>query len=578
MIIINIVIIAIFLLIIMAVTIGSDIKFIKANKKQVFLDSCVSNGHNQDAIAFLKDTKEIYLDGDIYGEHLVEIKWADLYNLYNSSKLVPGQKYRIIDYVTKVRDGYTFNDCQIKSAEHPFDIIVTAIAPNQIDHHAKCALTTRTGGEYFEKKSSVDSLDIRAWEIWYDIANNTLKYDWCSPTGTGVIYRMIDELGNDIPYDFKNIQFARYKIKSDILPGWTSTINQAIYPLMTDWAKDAYKKQWGDSLYSQCIIPGHNLMELADKTTFEWCYTFDYKGDDMTVMPMVNGLQVWMRPSNNQIEFNIDHNVYYLTNIVWKIMLRGDATEDYYSVHYNKIGRGCKHMTLGHINCVNNIINNANNICCILLSYSQLFHTDKSMLGYISDSNFNRVYNTYLLYCNQVIIDATSNIFIPARILDSRIAGSQNIVFSHKTSEPAIELYEYVSGNKTFTFMYYPDGNPRFFEDIIFDRHVTYIQIIAENVLGIKMNSHTKYLSLQPDQYADGIYTVEVAGGINITSGSFTDNGGLNVIKINDIQHHLTKYICYDNRPNTDNRTLIQATGKDILNVTPEPLSWTVFS
>ena len=29
------------------------------------------------------------------------------------------------------------------------------------------------------------------------------------PSGTGVIYRMIDEWNNDIPYDFKNIQFIR---------------------------------------------------------------------------------------------------------------------------------------------------------------------------------------------------------------------------------------------------------------------------------------------------------------------------------------------------------------------------------
>lgn len=30
-----------------------------------------------------------------------------------------------------------------------------------------------------------------------------------TPTGTGTIYRMIDEFNNDIPYDFKNIQFGR---------------------------------------------------------------------------------------------------------------------------------------------------------------------------------------------------------------------------------------------------------------------------------------------------------------------------------------------------------------------------------
>lgn len=41
--------------------------------------------------------------------------------------------------------------------------------------------------------------------------------------GTGVIYRMVDEYNNDYPYDFKNIQYKRYKCTSDTKSVFTNT-------------------------------------------------------------------------------------------------------------------------------------------------------------------------------------------------------------------------------------------------------------------------------------------------------------------------------------------------------------------
>ena len=56
--------------------------------------------------------------------------------------------------------------------------------------------------------------------------NNTNLTDWdvvtysilegSSKEPTGVIYRMIDEFGNDCPYDFKNIQFARWELSNPV--------------------------------------------------------------------------------------------------------------------------------------------------------------------------------------------------------------------------------------------------------------------------------------------------------------------------------------------------------------------------
>lgn len=53
------------------------------------------------------------------------------------------------------------------------------------------------------KCSYFNNAKLSAWKLWYKLDNS----DWVGDTGKGVIYRMIDEWGNDCPYDFKNIQF-----------------------------------------------------------------------------------------------------------------------------------------------------------------------------------------------------------------------------------------------------------------------------------------------------------------------------------------------------------------------------------
>ena len=56
---------------------------------------------------------------------------------------------------------------------------------------------------------------LQGWQLWYCLDNDITRFAWADATnGKGVVYRMIDEFGNDCPYDFKNIQFKRYKISS----------------------------------------------------------------------------------------------------------------------------------------------------------------------------------------------------------------------------------------------------------------------------------------------------------------------------------------------------------------------------
>jgi hypothetical protein len=135
------------------------------------------------------------------GESLIKVTYSELKTLRDNSQLVPGTQYRITDY------EFTTIQEKTKSAGHIFDIIVLATAENQLSELARAI--QHEGDTYF------DGNDLGAWELWYDLDNDTNKYGWADSTnGKGVIYRMIDDKRNDCPYDFKNTLFYNTKLIS----------------------------------------------------------------------------------------------------------------------------------------------------------------------------------------------------------------------------------------------------------------------------------------------------------------------------------------------------------------------------
>ena len=132
----------------------------------------------------------------------IETTYAELVELKNNANLEVGARYRITDYVTTTNGHSPDTSEPSRSAGHPFDIIVQAVSNSTFSDIASCVL--HDGDTYFANQN------LGAWQIWYDINNDTSKYKWADTTnGKGVIYRMIDEKNNDLSYDFKNIQFYR---------------------------------------------------------------------------------------------------------------------------------------------------------------------------------------------------------------------------------------------------------------------------------------------------------------------------------------------------------------------------------
>ena len=142
-------------------------------------------------------------DIQITGEpNMVSTTWAALKALRDGNTLVPGTWYRITDYTC------TTNQSGTDSAGHDFDIIVRADASGVLNENAFAAL--HGTDKYFEL------CNLSAWQLKYCIDNDDNRFSWADKdTGKGVVYWMRDEFGNEAPYDFKNIRFARWAI-SDI--------------------------------------------------------------------------------------------------------------------------------------------------------------------------------------------------------------------------------------------------------------------------------------------------------------------------------------------------------------------------
>ena len=178
---------------------------------------------------------------------LVNKTYSELATLKSGNNLVAGQLYRITDYVTKTNGVCNGVANDVRSMEHPFDIVLRAISNNKFSENARVLL--HSGDTYFANSN------LNSWQLWYCFDNDSVRFEWADTlTGKGVIYRMIDEFGNDLPYDFKNIQFKRYKI--------TATTDAR--------HSNAVGKYLGFSGNYNCT---------SDSTDYVWHFTFSKRAD-----------------------------------------------------------------------------------------------------------------------------------------------------------------------------------------------------------------------------------------------------------------------------------------------------------
>jgi hypothetical protein len=128
------------------------------------------------------------------------ITYSQLVAKVNAGKLNTGKKYVISDYQTIYKQPVT-DLLVVNSVIEP--LVVTALTPNTLSEIAF---------------STINPKDI----IHYTINNDDTLYTWTTSQCKGVIYRRIDQYGNDLPYDFRGIRFRRWAIDYANIPVWNN--------------------------------------------------------------------------------------------------------------------------------------------------------------------------------------------------------------------------------------------------------------------------------------------------------------------------------------------------------------------
>ena len=148
--------------------------------------------YNGDGTKFLADNGEYKIPGEI-----ISILYSDLINLKNNSQLIPGQKYRITDYVTTVsQNGVT-------SLEHPFDIVVTAL--NQQDISTEASAMQNESDTYFSTS------DLSKWKLWYIPQVSTITNIILDVSSLGNPQSTITLQNTDDPFIYNDIEYFAYK-------------------------------------------------------------------------------------------------------------------------------------------------------------------------------------------------------------------------------------------------------------------------------------------------------------------------------------------------------------------------------
>ena len=210
------------------------------------------------------------------------LTYAELKTLRDAGELIPGKIYRITDYVT------TTIDPESRSAGHVFDLLVIATDANHLSEDAGACL--HDGDTYFS------NTNFSAWKIRYCLDNDITRFTWADTTnGKGVIYRMIDEWLNDVPYDFKNIQFKRYKV--------------------TAKAEYADVLSILDDLYIGLPNSYSKGMDI-DTSDFKWFYTFSRVGSAWADDVLDDSL-LGTYAANNDFRATTYHNGASLNNLVF---------------------------------------------------------------------------------------------------------------------------------------------------------------------------------------------------------------------------------------------------------------------
>ena len=383
---------------------------------------------------------------------LVETTWAELVALRDAGELVPGRLYRITDYVTTLpeRVNSFTGEVMERSAGHAYDLVVVALSGSVLSENALAML--HDGDEYFA------GANLAAWQLKYCLDNDTERFQWlASANGKGVVYWMKDEWGNEASFDFKNIQFKRYTVKTNsqvyaspyaigqykIVSYFQSLFNnKTIVPPFANrakWIHDYYgyrSEQWlhdndaatwqdgpnpqsgGTRMFVNLYGP-EDVEILVEVEHGEWYYTFSKKNSDADV------------PSDRSLEGGIENmsmlfRDYRVPNNVFLTSAHSSVVDG----RSNTFGSVFNSSVRSSSNCVADMYSSTIGpvalVCASELSESIVSGSVEYLMvsGGIGRSNITgQVYRTY-------VEGDMTNTVIGGEISDTWINGASDCVFS----------------------------------------------------------------------------------------------------------------------------------------------------
>lgn len=121
-------------------------------------------------------------------------------------------------------------------------------------------------------------VNLNAWELKYCLDNDKELFAWADTNGKGVVYYLKDEFGNEAPYDFKNVKYARR---------WVSAVSNSIL--------NNLKNQYvGESDY----------YAITTTSAVQYRYTFDDNyGNDASLFgdASYNSIDTWIVDGQKQL-------------------------------------------------------------------------------------------------------------------------------------------------------------------------------------------------------------------------------------------------------------------------------------
>lgn len=279
----------------------------------------------------LQLTSNIDFYGVMGGNAPIMTTYKELMTLYSNNELVEGQQYRFPYTLIGYADisEYWDNLGSFTSRKKFFDLIVTATSSSTFSY--KCKAAFNADDDYFK-----NNCNIGAWDIWW-----MPSYEYFNPTHAdenaeyyGWIFKMVDEFGNEAPYDFKNLLW--------IVLGSTKNSDGRLYLNYSEWFGDPQNQDEGLEAY---LVP-----------------TFYKLTDDIEIFDVTVGQQRWdddtVECYNNKILGVVKDETYPIicNNCNNNILYYGDVTSlvNAYNVtmenHNNIFGYNISNIKLGSNN------------------------------------------------------------------------------------------------------------------------------------------------------------------------------------------------------------------------------------